>query len=62
MSLSANGMDYGEHTVYYKVLDAGGSLVQQSDTIQVNLLHVVRKKNKANSLINNLPSLPKNQN
>jgi len=47
LSITTENVEYGPHTASYTVVEANGTIIQQSDTVKFNLLHVVRKKSGA---------------
>jgi len=53
LTIIAKEIEYGPHTTFFEVVSQRGVLVQRSETISFNLLHVVRKRV---SSINNLTS------
>jgi predicted AAA+ superfamily ATPase len=65
LEVVASNIEYGPHTAYFQVIASTGKLVQQSETVTFNLLHVVRKRvSNLNSLTNDvhnktLPQHPK---
>ncbi|MBV1907709.1 MAG: DUF4124 domain-containing protein [Kangiellaceae bacterium] len=58
-------IEYGSHSTYFEVVSGGGKVVQKSETIQFNLLHIVRRNaNSINNVTNDyfnkiLPQHPK---
>jgi hypothetical protein len=69
LTISANEITYGPHTISFTVVSKGGTLIQESDVINFTLLHTPRKKtgalNSNNSILNakglqypNAPKLP----
>ncbi len=53
LTITAENVTYGTHTTNFTVVNKQGAKVQQSETLTFNLLHVVRKSSKANSINNN---------
>ena len=74
LSISANEINYGPHTISFSVVSLGGTVIQKSDVINFALLHTPRKKTGAlnsssNPLLNakalqfpNAPKLPQFEN
>jgi len=44
LSITAQEIEYGSHTVSFSVVSQNGVKVQDSATVKFNLLHIVRKK------------------
>lgn len=53
LTITAQGIEYGEHNAYFTVVSRTGALVQQSETVNFILLHTARKKVGS---VNNLTS------
>ncbi len=65
LSITATNIEYGPHVAHFEVVASTGKVVQQSEKVKFNLLHVVRKRvGNVNSLTNDvhknsLPQHPK---
>lgn len=53
LSISANEINYGPHTISFNVVSLGGTVIQKSDVINFALLHTPRKKTGALNSSNN---------
>jgi len=49
LTFTAKNIEYGPHTASFTVVSKTGSVVQKSEQITFNLLHVVRRNTNANS-------------